>query len=217
MLQAHSEPTHHKSHTRFYQLLFAVTILALSAIAFYPTTVSAKGPNTDRNDTQRGTSYANTEGRQACKVSEDGKSTCIPFLEVGEPYNAATEAACSQYDCDDEDAYDMGCAVDYGIVATTTIYYDNNALGTTQLWWSNTCQTNWARTVRTVSDNSFYLYAAVERSSPAAWYGWTVNPYTYSSVYTNMVYAPNANTARAYGQLWKPNTDVTASAYTIWR
>lgn len=56
-------------------------------------------------------------------------------------------ASCSQTGCDGLDPYDSGCAGGTASYYVAAMAYLPNGVGYVQLWWSNTCQTNWARTV----------------------------------------------------------------------
>lgn len=72
---------------------------------------------------------------------------------------AALAATCSGTGCDGTDPYSTGCAggsASYWVVETTPLIEDstgvgNNSYGYVQLWWSQTCQTNWTRMVVNVS------------------------------------------------------------------
>lgn len=136
----------------------------------------------------------------ACIKQDDGTLDCSQaFIEVGTPPETATlqAPACSGYNCDGKNPYSMGCAVSYGVIDMSYIY-DNSGknIGYVQLWWSNTCQTNWARVVRTSSVSFYQITAWVVRddNSNRIWNTSDTRFYalggTATSVYTGMVYAP---------------------------
>lgn len=72
---------------------------------------------------------------------------------------AAFAATCSGTGCDGENPYTSGCAgsgASYYVAETTPLIKDStgvasNSYGYIQLWWSNTCGTNWTRMVINVS------------------------------------------------------------------
>jgi hypothetical protein len=72
---------------------------------------------------------------------------------------AAFAATCSGTGCDAKDPYTTGCAgsgASYYVAETTPLIsvatgVASNSYGYIQLWWSNTCHTNWTRMVVNVS------------------------------------------------------------------
>lgn len=72
---------------------------------------------------------------------------------------AAFAATCKGTGCNGSDPYSTGCAgtgASYYVAATTPLIKDStgvrsNSYGYIQLWWSNTCSTNWTRMVVNVS------------------------------------------------------------------
>jgi hypothetical protein len=76
---------------------------------------------------------------------------------------AAFAATCSGTGCDDTNPYSNGCAgpgASYYVAETTPLINSStgvasNSYGYIQLWWSNTCHTNWTRMVVNVSGAAF--------------------------------------------------------------
>ena len=64
-------------------------------------------------------------------------------------------ASCSRGGCNGYDAYATGCAggnASWRVVDSVPVYnWSHIRVGGLQLWWSTTCQTNWARFVCTVT------------------------------------------------------------------
>ncbi len=153
-----------------------------------------------------------------------GKDISACFLEVGkEPVKGERMAPlCSGNGCNGKDPYAMRCNVSYGVVAVCSIY-DNrgNNIGYTQLWWSNTCQTNWARTVRIGSARSFpYVMAQVIRDdnrnrridpSDLGYFKWGWE----SDQHTGMVYAPT--TSALAGGFLDTDAMYVFSCQTAWK
>ncbi|KAB8139952.1 DUF2690 domain-containing protein [Chloroflexia bacterium SDU3-3] len=113
---------------------------------------------------------------------------------IGQPAQATQAASpgCSGYGCDGKYAYSVGCTVSYRVVNMSYIYDGaGNNIGYVQLWWSDTCQTNWARVVRTTSYTGYSLYASAIRLTDGVGYGASGGPGS-SDVRTLMVYAPVA-------------------------
>lgn len=86
-------------------------------------------------------------------------------LAPSSPVRAAT---CSGTGCNNQDPYAMGCAgagASWRVIDMRYIYhYATGAnIGYTQLWWSDTCRTNWSRVVST--SGSKYLKAYMYNNS----------------------------------------------------
>jgi hypothetical protein len=195
--------------------LIFLAALAFVAGAFLPQASHAQELTGGRGDGSEITS------RSKCEETKDGKLDCTAaFIEVGVDDPTTRAARCSERGCDDKDPYAMGCAVSYGVVAMRYIYdFYGRQVGYTQLWWSNTCQTNWARTVRTASNSGTYIQAQVTRDNQPNGYADSGDSYATwellgNVVYTDMLYAPNRpyTPARACGAVGHHS-----SACTIWR
>jgi hypothetical protein len=208
----------HEKH-RPTKRVIALLIIAAAIVAWFH---AGQPVSASRGDVE-------SSSRGACLVKEDGTKDCTPaFIQVGEPYQAATLSAvsCSGKGCDGKNPYSSGCAVNYGVVAMNYIY-DNQGrqVGYTQLWWSNTCQTNWARTVQTWNSSwTWIITAHVTRDDnrngvadyPDTSYWATVpNGSSAKEIVTGMVYSPTLP-ARACGYFGVYET-VTYRACSSWR
>lgn len=114
---------------------------------------------------------------------------------------AALAASCSGYGCDGKDPYATGCAgagASYRVIDMRYVYNEYRSIvGYVQLWWSDTCKTNWARAVRTVSyGTTYYTHAHIFRdnnwnrvidNTDTRYDTWVRGA---TAVYTRMVYAP---------------------------
>ena len=81
------------------------------------------------------------------------------------PTSSAYAASCYRASCNNRDPYVTGCAgggASWRVLDMRYIYhYATGAnIGYVQLWWSDTCQTNWARVVSTSGPKYIkaYLY-----------------------------------------------------------
>ncbi len=89
---------------------------------------------------------------------------------------AAFAATCSGTGCDGKDPYSSGCAgsgASYYVAETAPLInastgVASNSYGYIQLWWSNTCHTNWARMVVNVSGATLGLEDVVLKSPNSA-------------------------------------------------
>lgn len=98
-------------------------------------------------------------------------------------------AGCSGSGCNGQDPIAMGCANDAYTARSQALYRAGEQIGTVEMRWSPSCQTNWAR--------ASFIYGAtnptVELWTPNV-NGSKVQSYTYTgttySVYGNMYYAP---------------------------
>jgi hypothetical protein len=125
----------------------------------------------------------------------------------------ALAATCGGHGCDHTDPYATGCAgsgASYYVVASTPIYKGstNVQAGYVQLWYSNTCGTNWARIV-VYNDglNDIYyvksgVYTADSRQDVYDQYPGTS--------WTNQLYAPTVK-AQACGEIL---ADSFSTSYT---
>jgi hypothetical protein len=122
-------------------------------------------------------------------------------------------ASCSGNGCNGIDPSTTACPNDAFTAQTRSIYRntDNKYIGYVELRWSPTCKTNWARVTRT---DGYYLEgmdAMVTR------YGGTpVQQFSshagYTTIWSNMVYAPSPYCAQAFGLIDQSFT--SGSAYT---
>jgi hypothetical protein len=114
---------------------------------------------------------------------------------------------CSGYGCDDRDPYATRCAGQswdqvWVVLSAPIKNQHGQQIGSTQLWWSETCQTNWARVVAQVP------HVFLRSSLDVQWGGYEYNlGTTLSALITPQYYAPVA-LASARGEI-----DQTA---TLW-
>ena len=89
---------------------------------------------------------------------------------------AAFAATCSGTGCDGKNPYSYGCAgpgASYYVAETTPLIdastgVASNSYGYIQLWWSNTCSTNWTRMVVNVSGATLGLEDVVLKNANSA-------------------------------------------------
>lgn len=112
------------------------------------------------------------------------------------PLTYATSSPCVLYKdgqhCDKTDPYDTGCAgsgASYYVVASFPLEYQDDpnqaswSYGYVQLWWSDTCHTNWTRTVSNINPvNTTYAYVSaggVPEYGPTCYCADTHSPQVY--------------------------------------
>jgi hypothetical protein len=80
----------------------------------------------------------------------------------------ASAAGCSGFGCDGQDPVATGCANSAVTVASVNIWNWNQSvlLGRVDMRWSNSCHTNWARTVSYVNPGE--PFAEINRTSDGA-------------------------------------------------
>lgn len=111
---------------------------------------------------------------------------------------------CSGHGCDDRDPYATHCAGQswdqVWVVLTSPVKNQHGQqIGYTQLWWSQTCQTNWARTVAQVPHVEIDSQLDIQWTT--SWeYAWNGKS-SVSSIITAQMYAPVA-LAGAWGRIW---------------
>jgi hypothetical protein len=125
---------------------------------------------------------------------------------------AALAATCSGTSCDGQDPYSTGCAgpgASYYVVETTSLINDStgvasNSYGYVQLWWSNTCDTNWTRMVVNVGGGTLGLEQVSLKSPNSAgdtgcvsYSGGSKGAYVSCQIYA--VGIPAKSTGRLYG------------------
>jgi hypothetical protein len=115
---------------------------------------------------------------------------------------------CSGHGCDDRDPYTTHCAGQswdqVWVVVTSPIKNQyGQQIGYTQLWWSQTCQTNWARIVAQVPHVEIDSQLDIQWTT--SWeYARSGNP-PVNAIVTAQMYAPVA-LAGAWGKIWTSNT-----------
>ncbi len=107
---------------------------------------------------------------------------------VAQAAPAHVQVTCSGYGCDHLDPVATGCSAGSTTVTSAAI----GGVGTVELRWSPTCQTNWSRVTIAAggaNPSGFWRYADIYRQSPAAhdYFDFNGNG---SPVYGNMLYAP---------------------------
>lgn len=114
---------------------------------------------------------------------------------------AATSPTCSGNGCDHLDPFATNCAgpdADYYVVATANVVDSAGSVaGYVQLWWSATCQTNWARIVPTTYPDTFAVEAKVTTADGRS------DDFKFdenSAAWTNQLYAPTVQ-AQAWGSI----------------
>lgn len=114
-----------------YPLLLAVLSTAVFIAAFGP--VCSQTAHAAPLHSGKGVVLASSQGAHAALLRADG-------------------ATCSGTGCDQKNPYATGCAggvASYRVLAVAYLIDPRTGytFGHIQLWWSNTCQTNWARYV----------------------------------------------------------------------
>lgn len=120
---------------------------------------------------------------------------------------AASALTCSGTGCNGKSAYATDCAGQswdsWWVVSSTPVVKSGRTVATLQLWWSDTCATNWTRLVPYVSYSSSSLLLVLQDCSPlnncgcsAVWETCSDVEVTLmlgSSIITEQLYAPQAN------------------------
>jgi hypothetical protein len=129
----------------------------------------------------------------------------------------AFATTCSGTGCDHLAPYATGCAgpgTSYGVVASTPIYKGstNVQAGYIQLWYSSTCDTNWARIVvyNDGLNDIFYVKSGVYTKDGRSD---TYDKYAGTS-WTSQLYAPTVQ-ARACGEI-EADSFTTSYVCTGW-
>jgi len=107
----------------------------------------------------------------------------------------ASAATCSGHGCDNTDPYQTGCANGaYPVIKGTAPDYGVLL----ELWWSPTCQTNWAE----VDSDGFptYLWTKLQNGTQTVHYHFTFNGWAWS----NQLYAPTTNADACIQQVVPP-------------
>ena len=111
---------------------------------------------------------------------------------------------CSGTGCDGWDPYSSGCAYAKAHLVQATGSVTTFSGGRVELWYSDTCQTNWALTYNRAGTSTNLLLAYALRQSDSKHVGsTTVNVASNGIVISPMLYAPSAK-VQACGQVGNP-------------
>jgi hypothetical protein len=116
----------------------------------------------------------------------------------------ATPIQCSATSCDGWDPYSSGCAYAKAHLVQAVGSVITFSGGRVELWYSDTCQTNWALTYNQTGQFRNFLLAYALRQSDSKHVGSTVvNVTSNGIVISPMLYAPSAK-IQACGQVGNP-------------
>jgi hypothetical protein len=135
---------------------------------------------------------------------------------------AALAATCSGTGCDASDPYSTGCAgsgASYYVAETTPLIKEStgvasNSYGYIQLWWSNTCDTNWTRMVVNVSGAASGLEEVFldRNNSAGSHYCISLSSGSNGAYISCQIYAAGIPAA-SYGDLESSNGTILYHAY----
>ena len=138
--------------------------------------------------------WTSVNHRRLGAVLAAGALTACGLLGIVAPAGAQVHplVSCSGNGCTDKDPVQTGCSSDGRSILSGPVSYNGTSFGTIELFWSNTCGTNWAELFPASANNPEQLprSARVWRGSDGH-----SESYTYtgsgSPIWTNMVYAAN--------------------------
>lgn len=177
-----------------------VGVLSVALLVFLPSTAFAATPGIKHPPHKAGTFIHLASSTQASAAG-------------------ATGPGCSKSNCNGRNPYITNCAGQpydsWWVVDSVPMYYKGVNRGWVQLWWSQTCQTNWARyacsSAGCYPPTSLTLY---EESSPGCECGWGVRYVTYPNTMTLQEWLPTTR-ASAEGS-WSVGGSVFITAATGW-
>jgi len=129
----------------------------------------------------------------------------VAALQAAVPVNSvAAPIKCSGTDCDGLDPYSSGCAYAKAHLVQAAGSVITFSGGRVELWYSDTCQTNWALTYNKTGQYRNFMLAYTLRQSDSKHVGSTVvNVASNGIVISPMLYAPSAK-IQACGQIGDP-------------
>jgi hypothetical protein len=113
----------------------------------------------------------------------------------------ASAASCFGAYCEGQDPVDTGCSADAVTVATAAITNSSgNVIGRVDLRWSNSCETNWTRTVSYIGGQQL-VAQSIALSDQYSTYEDLIGV---STIWTNMIYGLD-ECVYGEGEIWVPS------------
>lgn len=134
------------------------------------------------------------------------RSTAAALQAAVPVTSAAAPIKCSGSDCDGWDPYSSGCAYAKAHLVQANGSVITFSGGRVELWYSDTCQTNWSLTYNKTGQYKNFMLAYVLRQSDSKHVGSTVvNVAGNGIVISPMLYAPSTK-IQACGQVGNPGS-----------